>query len=201
MRKIGIMGGTFNPVHIGHLVLVERAMEDFALDEAWLIPTGCSYMKKDITDILPGQERFTMTSLAVSGNERIKCLDIEIKRPGYTYSYETLEQLCMDYPDCEFYFIFGADCLFTIENWKCPERIFHSCQIIAAVRNGASIEEMERKKKELMRRFEARIHLFPFCNLEISSTELRERIQCGKSVRYMIPDKTLAYIREHGFYA
>lgn len=200
MNKTGIMGGTFNPIHMGHLILAERTMEELELDEVWLIPTGCSYMKQGSTDMLPGAERLAMAVLAAEGNSRIKCLDIEVKRQGYSYSYETLEQLVQNFPDTEFYFIIGADCLFAIENWKYPEKIFDCCNIAAAVRNGASLGEMEQKKKELAGKYHARIHLIPFPNLEISSTELRHRIKEGKSVRYLIPDKVLSYIVEKGFY-
>ncbi len=200
MKKIGIMGGTFNPIHIGHLLLAERAMEEKGLDEVWVIPTGCSYMKMNV-DVVSGEERYAMAKLAVADRDRIRCLDIEIKRCGYTYSYETLEQLQKEYPENEFYFIFGADCLFAIEKWKYPERIFRVCKVIAAVRNGSSIVEMEQKRKELEERFHAKITLLPFPNLEISSTNLRERIRQGKSVRYLIPDAVIDYIEEKHFYS
>lgn len=199
MKKVGIMGGTLNPIHIGHLVLAERAMEEMQLDEIWIIPTGCSYMKAG-QDIVSGEERFTMASMAVAGHERMKCLDIEIKRSGYTYSYETLEQLRAEYPTYSFYFIFGADCLFTIENWKYPQRIFANCSVIAAARNGASTVDMEDKIQQLQQRFGAQITLLRFPNLEISSTELRERIRLGKSVKYLLPDNVISYIKEKGFY-
>ncbi len=199
MKKIGIMGGTFNPIHIGHLILADRVKEDLLLDEIWMIPTGCSYMKKDI-DVLPGEERYHMISLATKDKPWMKCLDIEIKRSGYTYSYETLEQLKEHYPENEFYFIFGADCLFSIERWKYPERIFDACQIIAAIRNDSSTEEMQKKKNELEQKFGAKIQLYSFPRLEISSTELRERIRMKKSVSYMIPEQVISYIAEKGFY-
>ncbi|MBE7043814.1 MAG: nicotinate-nucleotide adenylyltransferase [Ruminococcaceae bacterium] len=199
MKKIGIMGGTFNPIHIGHLILADRAKDDFGLDEVWIIPTGCSYMKKDI-DVLPGEERYHMVLLAAKDKPWMKCLDVEIKHSGYTYSYETLEQLKETYPENEFYFIFGADCLFSIECWKCPERIFDACQVIAAVRNDSSTEEMQQKKIELEQKFGAKIELYSFPRLEISSTELRERIRLGKSVSYMIPEQVISYIAKKGFY-
>ena len=123
MQKIGIMGGTFNPIHIGHLTLAQRVLDDLKLDEIWFIPTGCSYMKSN-KDMVSPEERYHMTSLAIENHSQMKCLDIEIKRQGYTYSYETLEQLKNLYPQNVFYFIFGADCLFQIEEWKYPERIF-----------------------------------------------------------------------------
>lgn len=200
MKKIGIMGGTFNPIHIGHLTLAERALDDCGLDEIWMIPTGCSYMKQNV-NVISGEERLIMAELAAEGNQRIKCLDIEIKRSGYTYSYETLNQLRSLYPDYEFFFIFGADCLFTIENWKYPDKIFEQCTVIVAVRNGSSRTEMEEKIAELKHRFHAKIILLPFLNLEVSSTELRERLRCGKSVKYLIPDKVIAYISGKGFYS
>lgn len=200
MKKIGIMGGTFNPIHVGHLILAESAMEELSLDEIWIIPTGCSYMKRDYKDILPGEERLKMAELATAGNDRIKCLDIEIKRDGYTFTYETLEQLKKEYPEDEFYFIFGADCLFTIETWRYPERIFQNSIVIAAARNGASLNEMEIKSKELREKYDADIRVLPFLNIEISSTMIREKIHQGKSVRYLIPDSVSSYIREKKFY-
>lgn len=199
MRKIGIMGGTFDPVHIGHLVLAQSAMEAEDLDEVWLVPTGCSYMKED-RKVLSPKERYEMTKLAVRENDKMRCLDIEIKREGYTYSYETLEELRKEYPEDLFFFIFGADCLFTIETWKYPERIFASASVIAAMRDGADIAAMELKIAELSQKYEARIRLLPFLNLEISSTDIRERVRVGKSIRYLVPDKVLDYIAEKGFY-
>lgn len=199
MKKIGLMGGTFNPIHVGHLILAQRAMEEMSLDEIWLIPTGCSYMKRNL-NVLSGEERLAMVSLAIADHPKMKCLDIEVKREGNTYSYETLEELREIYPDYVFHFIFGADCLFTIENWKFPERIFKNCKVIAAVRNGASLKEMEQKKNELTEKFHAQISLLPFPNLEISSTDIRERIRLGKSVKYLLPDAVIDYICEKHLY-
>lgn len=199
MRKIGIMGGTFNPIHVGHLMLAQWAMEENQLDEVWFIPTGCSYMKEG-TEIVSPQERYQMTCLAVAGNDRMRCLDTETKREGYTYTYETLEQLKKEYPEDIFYFIFGADCLFTIESWRCPELIFQNCRIIAAVRGDTSLDCMESKKAELADKYQADIILMDFLNFEISSTQIRERICQGRSIRYLVPDNVIAYIEEKGFY-
>lgn len=199
MKKIGIMGGTFNPIHVGHLLLAEWAKETENLDEIWLIPTGCSYMKSDI-QVLDAKERFNMTALAAEDNGYMRCLDIEVKRTGYTYTYETLQELKEQYPDAIFYFIFGADCLYSIENWKCPEKIFENCNIIAAIRGDASIKDMELKKKELEVRYNAKITLMNFLSIEMSSTNIRERVRMGQSIRYMVPDSVLSYIEEKGFY-
>ena len=200
MRKIGLMGGTFNPIHMGHLLLAQWAMEEQGLEEVWLIPTGCSYMKLSTADMVSPWERYEMTCLAIDGNPRMKCLDIEIRREGYTYTYETLLELSKEYPDCQFYFIFGADCLYSIENWKQPEVIFKHCNIIAALRGDASIEQMQQKIQELQQRYQASIILLPFLQLEISSTNIRERINKGKSIRYLVSDEVMSYIEEKGFY-
>lgn len=199
MRKIGVMGGTFDPIHIGHLLLAEWALDAADLEQVWLIPTGRSYMKAE-RNILPGYERLHMTRLAAEGNSRLQCLDLEIKREGCSYSYETMEQLKNLYPETEFYFIIGADCLFTMENWKCPEKLFDSCTILAAVRGDVSLSELEAKRTELQTRFDAEILLMPFMQMSISSTEIRNRLKCGKSVRYMVPDNVLQYIYEKRFY-
>ena len=199
MKRIGIMGGTFNPVHTGHLLLAEWARCEAGLDEIWLIPAGISYRKSQ-QDIVAAKDRLHMTELAVQGNEYFKCLDLEVKRGGYTYSYETMEELAAACPGDEFYFILGADCLFTLETWKYPERILGCCKLLAAVRDTASMEEMREKKAELENRFGGEILLLPFARLSVSSTEIRTRIRQGKSVRYMIPDSVLTYIEEKGLY-
>lgn len=199
MRRIGILGGTFNPIHWGHLLLAEWARDTFELEEVWFIPTGHSYMKTD-DDVLSGEERFHMVKLALEDNLSFRCLDTEVRRQGCSYSYETLEQLKRECPDCDFYFIVGADCLFSIENWKCTERIFQNCTLTAAVRDRTSWNEMEDQRANLERKFGCKIFLMPFIGLSVSSTEIRQRIREGKSVRYLVPDRVLKYIEEKGFY-
>lgn len=202
IRRIGIMGGTFNPIHTGHLMLAEWAMDAVNLDEVWLVPAGMPYMKAG-QDVLPGEERLRMTELAAADNSRLICLDMEVRREGYTYSYETLEELHRNYPECVFFFIAGADCLSMIDTWKSPERIFANCTLVAAVRGEASLSEMERKKRELEQRFPmggGGIILLPFLQMSISSTLIRERIRRGLSVRYLVPDSVLNYISEKGLY-
>ncbi len=200
MEKIGIMGGTFNPIHLGHLMLAEWAMDEAGLEEVWMIPTGLSYMKAG-QRIPDGEVRLQMTLLAADGNPRLRCLDTEIRREGYTYTYETLELLKEQYPENKFFFIIGADCLFTLETWKYPGRILRNATLLVAARNGISLEEMEGKRGELLERFGGEILLMPFVSISLNSTEIRNRIRKGKSVRYMVPDKTLSYIKEKGLYS
>lgn len=134
MSRIGIMGGTFNPIHTGHLLLAEHVLEMVGLDQVWLIPTGCSYLKrKEGITVLSAEDRYRMVNLAIADNDRFRCLDMEIRRPGNSYSYETMEQLQKEYPEDRFFFICGADCLYTIEYWKCADRLFAACTVLAAV--------------------------------------------------------------------
>ena len=203
MKRIGIMGGTFNPIHMGHLMLAECAREEFALDEVWFVPTGCSYMKQSSKGEgapLPAQ-RLEMTRLAVEGNPYFRCLDIEVKREGNTYTYETLEELKKLEPDTCFYFIFGADCLYSIEYWKEPGRIFSACEVVAAVRDDFAVADLQDKIDRLRDRFDAHIHFLPFREIELSSTDIRERVRQGRSIRYMVPEQVICYIEEKGFYS
>jgi len=199
MKKIGIIGGTFNPIHMGHLMLAQWAMDEVGLDEVWVVPSGMSYMKSG-QNVLPGLERLKMVDLAIADNPCFKSSDIEIRREGYTYSYETFEQLKEQYPEDTFFFIVGADCLFTIEKWKFPEKIFESCTLIAAVRADADICEMKAKAEELCGGYNADIRLLNFLNLSISSTAIRSRVREQKSIRYMVPERVRNYIEEKGFY-
>ncbi|MCM1568284.1 MAG: nicotinate-nucleotide adenylyltransferase [Roseburia sp.] len=200
MAKIGIMGGTFDPIHMGHLLLAEYARSECSLDEIWFIPTGYSYMKNG-DRVLPGKERLHMVELALLEADRsLRCLDLEVKREGNTYTCDTLEYLRREYPQHSFYFIMGADCLETIEEWEGPERIFACCEVLAAVRDDADYSAMRQKKEELEQRYGARITLLSFLRMELSSSLVRERVSSGKSIRFMVPDAVLNYIEEKGLY-
>lgn len=200
MKKVGIVGGTFDPIHNGHLLLAEYAKEEFLLDEIWFIPTGCSY-KKAGKKVLPGVIRYELVNRAIANRPDFKCLDIEIQRSGNTYTYETIQYLNEKYSGCEFYFIFGADCLFEIDKWKNPQMIFDGCEIIAAVRNDADYLQMENVCKQYKDRFQANIHLMNFLRMEISSTAIRDRLRHKKSVRYLVPEPVIDYIQEKGLYS
>lgn len=199
MRKIGILGGTFNPIHTGHLMLAEWAMEALRLEEVWIIPTGMSY-RKNQANVLPGGERLHMARLAAAGNDRLRCLDLEIRRKGYTYTWETLEELQRTYPDACFYFILGADCLFSVERWKNPEKIFQRCTLVAAVRDDIAVDEMEKKRCGLLEKFGGEIIVLPFLHFSVSSSLVRRRVSEGSSIRYMVPESVRKYIEEKGFY-
>lgn len=197
--KVGILGGTFNPIHTGHLLMAEYVKEAAKLDVVMLLPNGISYMKAG-TNVLEGEVRLKMIELCIEDNPNLITSDMEIKREGNTYTYETLLELRAKYPRTELYFIIGADSLFSMEKWVKPDVIFANCTILAVGRNQAPKEDLEEKKADLENRFGAKIRLLDFPEIEISSTQIRENIKAGKSFRYMVSEQVWNYIRENNLY-
>lgn len=198
-KKVGIMGGTFNPIHNGHLLLAESAREAFGLDEILFMPSGNSYMK-DAASILDGKTRAYMTELAIEGNPFFRLSRMELKRKGPTYTCDTLSQLKRQEGACQYFFIMGADNLFILEKWKDVEYIFQNCVIAVAARGDETDGEIGRKAELLKKRYQADIRLLSERRIDISSLEIRERLQKGQSVRYLLPDSVLAYIAREGLY-
>ena len=198
-KKVGIMGGTFNPIHIGHLILAEAAYEAYNLDEVLFVPSGHSYMK-DQSEILDAKKRVHMTGLAIEDNPHFALSTIEIDRDGNSYSYETLETLRKQNPNTEYYFIVGADTLFALETWKHPEILLPSCTILAAVRDGVSMEKMQKQADYLEEKFGGSIKLLPTSNIEISATDIRKRLFENRDAKYIVPDAVLQFIHKNGLY-
>ena len=199
MKKVGILGGTFNPVHMAHLIIAELAREEAGLDDILFIPSGCSYLK-DASDILPAKDRIHMTGLAIEDNSHFALSTIEIDRGGNSYTCDTLLELKHRYPDQEYYLIVGADNLFTMEEWKDPEVIFGNAKILAAVRGSKKRADMEEKIAELKEKYHADITLLHVSHVDISSSLIREKIAQGLSIRYMLPEKVREYIIKNHFY-
>lgn len=199
-KKIGIMGGTFNPIHNGHLLLAEHAREELALDEIWFMPSGTSYMKPQ-DEMLPAARRLSMVKMAVDENPFFGVCDIEVKKEGNTYTWETMEALHSGYPSCEFTFLMGADSLFQIEKWQKPEHIFACCRIAAAVREGMDFEACEKQAERLIERFRADIRILHVPRVDISSTDIRKRCQSGKSIRYLVPDSLKEWLEREKAYS
>lgn len=199
-KKIGIMGGTFNPIHHGHLLLAEDARNYCGLDEILFMPSGCSYMKKE-EEIVSNKKRIAMTALAIEDNSYFALSTLETEREGATYTCDTVRSLKELHPENEFYFILGADNLFTIETWKSPDIIFKNCNLIVAARGEKEDDEICKKAKELEQKFQdANIIIMPERKIDISSSEIRKRIKNDMSVRYMLPDKVRAYIYKYNLY-
>lgn len=198
-KKIGILGGTFNPVHLGHIHLAQKAMDVAGLDQVLFVPSGVSYMK-DQREILPAKHRIEMVRLAVADNSHFDISTIETDKKGNSYSHETIRELQRRQPEAEFYFLTGADTLFSIESWKDPASIFHSVTILAAYRTGRSLEELERQIVRLHDIYQADIRLIAVDHLDISSSYIRNAIQSGKSTDGLMPSAVENYIAQHHFY-
>lgn len=196
-KKVGILGGTFDPIHIGHLMLAETARDYFQLDEVLFIPSGNSYMKDNVTD---KYKRADMVGLAIEDNPYFKLSYLEVEREGNSYSYETICTLKEKYPANEYYFIVGADSIFSIEEWKHVDILMQNCIIAAAVREGHSMHELKEKIDDLKHRYCSDIRLFTAARIDISSTDIREKIENKHSVQYIIPDKVLKYMSQNHIY-
>lgn len=198
-KKIGIMGGTFNPIHCGHLLLAEEAKHYCSLDEVLFMPSGNSYMKNDAA-IADGSLRLAMTAAAIENNPYFSLSSLEIDRGGFTYTCDTLKELGEKHPSNRYYFIIGADNLFTLRDWKMPEVIMSSCTLIAAARGEKTELQIAGQAKKLQQEYQADIIILPPRRIDISSSEIREKISKGESVRYMIPDKVNSLIQENHLY-
>lgn len=199
MRKTGIMGGTFNPIHNGHLALARKAREQFSLDEVLFIPCGEPYMKA-AQNVESGQIRTDMTALAIQEEAFFSLSTIEIEHPGRTYTYETLERLREEDPDTDYYFILGADNLFQITKWAEPERIFANCRLVAAVRDDKSVADMKEQIRYLERKYQAVIYLLKTGRMDISSSDIRRKVADGLSITEDVPASVRNYIEEKGLY-
>ena len=198
-KKVGILGGTFDPIHTGHLILAEAAYEAFALDYVLIMPNGNPPHKPGQVNASM-QQRTHMAELAVADNEHLLVSDFEKTPQDYHYTYETLEFLSQEHPDTEYYFILGADSLVQFHTWKEPERICRSCRILAATRDRMETRELKEQISRLEKAYGARIDILETPNIDIASNMLRDKVQKHKSIKYYVPAAVENYIREQGLY-
>ena len=198
-RKIGLMGGTFNPVHYAQLLLAESAREQYALDRVIFIPSGYPYLKEP-KDLPSGDLRYQLVKIATKDNPYFTCSRIEIDRPGDTHTIDTLTEMHRMYPGDRLFFIMGADSLMDIEKWHQPADIMKSCTILAAVRDDVDKDALEARRDALIRKYDADIELLDYCKMDVSSTMIRERLKNGQSVRYLLPEECIEFIRTKSFY-
>ena len=198
-KKVGIMGGTFDPIHYGHLILAQNALDTFSLDEILFVPSGTPWLKES-TKVLSKNKRVSMTGMAIEDNPDFALSTIEIDREGNSYSYETVEELKRLQPNTDFYFIMGADSLLEIERWKHPDRLMAECTLLVAVRDDCDREGLEKQIIYLTDKYQADIKILPANRIDISSTKIRQLIREGKSVRYMLPDQIIRFIQKNHLY-
>ena len=193
-RRIGVMGGTFDPIHNGHLVAASEVADRFNLDSVIFVPTGEPWQKRDrrVTD---SEDRYLMTVIATASNPRFTVSRVDIDRPGATYTIDTLNDLGAQFPGDELFFITGADALQKIVTWRDWEKMFDAATFVGVNRPGFHLDEDDLPDVD-----RARLHLVDIPAMAISSTDCRTRAAEGRPVWYLVPDGVVQYIAKRGLY-
>jgi len=193
MRQIGVMGGTFDPIHHGHLVAASEVAHIFALDEVIFVPTGQPYQKEG-RQVSPAEDRYLMTVIATASNPRFSVSRVDIDRPGPTYTIDTLHELrAANKPQDELYFITGADALAEILTWHDVDELFTLAHFVGCTRPGHRLSGAGLP--------DDKVSLVEIPALAISSTECRARTEVGEPVWYLVPDGVVQYIAKRKLYA
>lgn len=197
MIKVGIMGGTFDPIHIGHLILAMEAINYKNLDEVWFIPTGNPNFKQD-KNVTDKQKRFEMVKIATQDNKKFNVCDYEINKNGVTYSWETMKYLRENY-DYDFYFIMGEDSLMSVETWENAEDFLKNTKILACIRRQEEMSKLDVKIDDLKSKGYF-VEKIPTSFIDISSTKIREKAQTNQDFRYFVPNQVFEYIVRNKLY-
>lgn len=195
--KLGIMGGTFNPIHIGHLVCAEEAVSQYGLEQIVFMPTGLP-PHKEIAGGTSSEARYLMTVIAVASNPRFQVSRAEIDRRQLCYTVDTVRQLKDETPGAELHFITGADAVLEILDWKDPEELLDMATLIAATRPGYPLDKLS----EITGRFsrQDRVKVMEIPAMGVSSSLIRERVSRGSSIRYLVPEGVEQFIEKEGLY-
>ena len=197
MPSLGILGGTFNPPHVAHLVCARAALDQLGLDRVALVPVAAPPHKPLADD--PGPEvRLELCRRAAAGDERLEVCDIEVRRGGPSYTVATLEEIHARRPEDELTFIAGGDMAASLPEWREPERVLELARFAVAEREGAERKEIERRTAGLSGR--ERIVFFDMPRLDVSSSEVRARVAAGRPIDELVPPAVAAYIDERGLY-
>ncbi len=188
-ERIGIMGGTFDPIHHGHLVAASEVAQHFGLDQVIFVPTGQPYQKPDVT---PSEHRYLMTVIATAANPRFNVSRVDIDRHGPTYTIDTLRDIRQQNPDAELFFITGADAVAQILEWKNVDELWSLAHFVAVSRPGHSLSASGLSEQH--------VSLLEVPALAISSTDCRSRVGRGFPVWYLVPDGVVQYISKHHLY-
>ncbi|GAA0177534.1 nicotinate-nucleotide adenylyltransferase [Clostridium sediminicola] len=186
MKKKGVLGGTFDPIHNGHLHIAYEALYRLQLDEIIFMPSGNPPHKKE-KDITNAETRYLLVKTAIEDEEKFNVSDYEIESKGYSYTYKTVEHLYQVEADTEWYFITGADCLMELDAWKNVEGIFEKCNFVVFTRAGYSKEQLLTQKRLVEEKYDKEIIFLDMPLIDISSTFIREKISNCKEVSYLIP--------------
>lgn len=198
-KRVGIMGGTFDPIHVGHLMTAEAVRDEYDLDKVMFIPAAMPPHKLN-QDVTAAEHRYTMTVLATCSNPKFEVSDIEMKRSGPSYTIDTVYELVKRFgEDTDFYFITGADTIQEIHTWDRIEELLKLCHFIGASRQGC-VPNVDQIKESFGALGMAKIHRLETPELEISSTNIRHRLKKGYSIKYIVPTSVEQYIYKHGLY-
>lgn len=198
-KKFGIMGGTFDPIHFGHLVIANEVLDKYNMEKIIFIPVGNPPHKKGPR--ASSLDRFLMTNIATLSNDKFIVSDIEIKSSEKSYTINTVRELLKVYENAEFYFITGTDAIIDLPNWHETEELLKLCKFIAVGRQGYSTFEIEEKINEIRSQYDGQIELLQVPMLQISSTDIRKRIRFGRSAKYLLPETVEQYIIKNNLYA
>ena len=198
-EKIGIMGGTFNPIHLGHLKIAKEALRQYKLDKIWFMPNKIPAYKST-HDIIDKKYRIEMVKLAIENNPRFELSTFEMNREGFTYTCDTLELLTNENKEHEYYFIMGADSLVSFNHWKNPHSVAKNCTILAACRDDINDKEVDKYIYSLKEEFSAIIYKIKNVHIDVSSQMIREMIKSNKDVSNLLPKKVHNYILENNLY-
>ena len=199
MQRIGIYGGTFNPVHIGHIRAAKHAIEALKLDKLLLIPNRTTPCKQKTADMISSRHRLAMLHIAASGCEKMEVSDMELTREGISYTYLTLRQLRLEYPDAQFVLLMGSDMFQSIHHWKNADEILHHAQLAVFCRGGRKEAAGIQTQKESLEAMGAAVRILQNPVTDISSTQLR-RLLVFRCASPFLPEGVEAYIRENGLY-
>jgi nicotinate-nucleotide adenylyltransferase len=200
MKRYGIIGGTFDPIHYAHLYIAYEAKEQLNLDEVIFMPAGKQPLKADkaVTD---SKLRYDMVKSAIETYDGFSVSDYEIEKGGLSFTYETLEVFKNNNDeDIELFFITGADCLITLEQWKAVEKIFSLASLVVFPRGGISKEEMMERKELIEEKYNGKIIILNLKELEISSTYIRERVNKNQRIDFFVPSKVADIIYKNDLY-
>jgi nicotinate-nucleotide adenylyltransferase len=192
-KRLGVMGGTFDPIHYGHLVTAQEALHQFELDEVVFVPTGRPWMKEHGV-VSPAEDRYLMTVIATASNPRFSVSRVEVDREGPTYTIDTLRAI-KEISGADLFFITGADAVLEIFQWKDPQELFDMARFIAATRPGYDVAELEEQAAAY-----AGITPMSIPALAISSTDIRARVARGVPIRYLVPEGVVSYVGKAGLY-
>lgn len=190
--RLGIYGGTFNPIHTGHLIIAQEIYEQCKLDRLLFIPSARPPHKHHANITSPGH-RYQMVELAIRDDARFEASDLEIHRPGLSYTVETLTALHHLYGSSSLFFIIGADSLLEIDTWREPDRVFELATIVVVPRPGVDTSKANVRWRD-------QILMVQSPEVDISSTDIRKRVEAGQQIQYLVPHQVEAYIRENGLY-